>query len=699
MHDAAPDGNLVHPPGQPAQQPLRRKRTKERVRVTRACDHCKRQKIRCTGTMPCEVCRRKGNHCSYDVFYSRGRAPSITWDNGVSSTTSPEDNHTNKRGMEVSTQPNAVVDTVSPSASPEPSQTDRQGHYVGPASGASFLLRVQKRVYESLRLPQTSSIFTFGDAPLPDADVSFFLLPPREDTKQLLNRYFDFAVPTHRYLHRPTLEAWFEELYATSGNMDSTEETPARIALLFMVFAQASLYMPASVSSNSVVTDISAQYFLVAEQQLKKERGQVRLASVQARLAQCFYLLSRSRINHCWSLFGTTAHLALAIGLNRGTRTEASAVSGKIEMECRRRVFWCAYTLDKYLAASLGRPRTFREEDIDQQLPSCIDDSSMCSVELQTQRSQGQPVMVAAIAHVKLARILDQILRDLYPIYPITMSSRLKMTLQCTQKLEEWHKELADFLDSDKINTALLLPIYQRQRNVLNAAFWHAKILTYRPFLLRKLGSSGGGKSPAERGSTHVPQVEEGIQECLQAALSICNLVDQLINTEMMFKAFWFTSYYAFCAVVVLYVYTIQQTVSRTQGHQNYLLSAIRCQTQLSKIAEEGSLAERYCLVLEELRKEAVHRSENLQANISAAASIEKQPQQSEPIHQERSVLDAGTAMQHDFNAEQIPDAAGFGTTPGSSVYEISGWGAFDSIATSGFGNLDNLLGNDPFHF
>ncbi|KUI53603.1 hypothetical protein VP1G_00981 [Cytospora mali] len=519
MHDAAPDGNLIHPPGQPTQQAPRRKRTKERVRVTRACDHCK-----------------------------RGRAPSITWDNGVSSTASPDDNHTSKRGTEVSIQPNAVVDTISPSASPEPSQTDRQGHYVGPASGASFLLRVQKRVFESLRLPQTSSIFTFGDAPLPDADNSFFLLPPREDTKQLLNKYFDFAVPTHRYLHRPTLEAWFEELYATSGNMDSTDEAPARIALLFMVFAQASLYMPASVSSNSVVTDISARYFLVAEQQLKKERGQVRLAS-------------------------------------------------------------------------------------------------------------------------------------------------------CTQRLEEWHKELADFLDADKINTALLLPIYQRQRNVLNAAYWHAKILTYRPFLLRKLGSSRGGKSPAGRVSTHVPQVEEGIQECLQAALSICNLVDQLINTEMMFKAFWFTSYYAFCAVVVLYVYTIQQTVSRTQGHQNYLWSAIRCQNQLSKIAEEGSLAERYCLVLEELRKEAVHRSEILQANISAAASIEKQPQQSEPIHPERSVLEAGTAMQHDFDAEQIPDAAGFGTTPGSSVYEISGWGAFDSIATSGFGNLDNLLGNEPFHF
>ena len=37
-----------------------------------------------------------------------------------------------------------------------------------------------------------------------------------------------------------------------------------------------------------------------------------------------------------------------------------------MELESRRRLFWCAYSLDKYLAAALGRPRTFKDEDIDQ---------------------------------------------------------------------------------------------------------------------------------------------------------------------------------------------------------------------------------------------------------------------------------------------------------------------------------------------
>lgn len=137
--------------------------------------------------------------------------------------------------------------------SPEPSQTDRQGHYVGPASGVSFLLRVQKRLHQTLTFSKASSIFTFGDAPLPDFDPSFFVLPPRDEAQRLTDRYFDFAVPTHRFLHRPTVNAWLDELYDTMGIMHSKEEAPARIAVLFMVFAQAREYMPVS---SSFVDDV-----------------------------------------------------------------------------------------------------------------------------------------------------------------------------------------------------------------------------------------------------------------------------------------------------------------------------------------------------------------------------------------------------------------------------------------------------------
>jgi hypothetical protein len=109
--------------------------------------------------------------------------------------------------------------------SPEPAEADLEGHYVGPSSGLSFLARVQKRFQQSLALPKGITVFNFGDSPLPYDDVSsltgetapvlpeltFAMLLNRENTAALVRRYFDFAVPVDRFLHRPTVEQWFDE--------------------------------------------------------------------------------------------------------------------------------------------------------------------------------------------------------------------------------------------------------------------------------------------------------------------------------------------------------------------------------------------------------------------------------------------------------------------------------------------------------
>jgi hypothetical protein len=145
----------------------------------------------------------------------------------------------------------AVSPGISSRDSPAPSQTDLQNHYVGPSSGVSFLLRVQKRLHKVVSLSPRSSIFTFGDTPLPEFDSSFFVLPHKEYAKALIARYFDFAVPTHRFLHRPSLECYLEELYSNLGAMHDRRGERGKRALLFMVFAQAQEYMPHVSGENS----------------------------------------------------------------------------------------------------------------------------------------------------------------------------------------------------------------------------------------------------------------------------------------------------------------------------------------------------------------------------------------------------------------------------------------------------------------
>lgn len=126
--------------------------------------------------------------------------------------------------------------------SPEPPQIDEQGHYVGPASGVSFLSRIQKRLKVQSPGFLNSSVFNFGDRPLPGQDSSFAILPPKAVAESMVRRYFDFAATTHRFLHRPTIHSWLEELYETNGFMLYKESARSRTALLFMVFAHSNNY-------------------------------------------------------------------------------------------------------------------------------------------------------------------------------------------------------------------------------------------------------------------------------------------------------------------------------------------------------------------------------------------------------------------------------------------------------------------------
>lgn len=160
--------------------------------------------------------------------------------------------HNNELGrVERLTVPNedASRDPLSRS-SPEATQTDQQGHYIGPSSGASFLLRIQRKLHENNSWSHDSSIFTFGDARLPEFDTTFFVLPPKYDAQRLVERYFDFAAPTHRFLHRPTIERMLDEFYDTQGDMRNKEDAHTKTALLLIVFAQAQAYMPPAASSD-----------------------------------------------------------------------------------------------------------------------------------------------------------------------------------------------------------------------------------------------------------------------------------------------------------------------------------------------------------------------------------------------------------------------------------------------------------------
>ncbi len=141
--------------------------------------------------------------------------------------------------------------------------------------------------------------------------------------------------------------------------------------------------IPGYAPTEQADTFRSDLYFSAARNRLNLETGYISLESVQARLMQCLYLLASSRANQAWYHFGSTIQLVFAREMHRRRLYRGFPEDGTyIINECRKRTFWAAYTLDRYLGVLLGRPRIFQDEDIDQDYPAHANDDDMTTIGL-----------------------------------------------------------------------------------------------------------------------------------------------------------------------------------------------------------------------------------------------------------------------------------------------------------------------------
>jgi len=155
-----------------------------------------------------------------------------------------------------------------------------------------------------------------------------------------------------------------------------------------------------------------------------------------------------------------------------------------------------------------------------------------------------------------------------------------------------------------------------------------------------------------------------------------------------------FTHYNVFCAIVVLYVYIVQNWSDPDREYSRYLQVGEGAQLELAKCGNQSSFAQRYVVVLEELRKEA-HKITNQYAGdgdflgiASPSAGVTETVIQQD---QERGTLENLQGQGHqDLNgwlSELAQD-----TSPPSCLADMTGWGDFDSFVLTGLGDLNYLL-------
>jgi hypothetical protein len=174
--------------------------------------------------------------------------------------------------------------------------------------------------------------------------------------------YFDIWHPPFPFLHAPSILELFEKV-ASHGipQLNSIESIIVRSVLSIAVADRRQLpacngtLVPSTLIFNSIEDAVSCLVPILIQPST--------ISSIQAAVSIQVFFLSMLHLNTASKFSGLIIQIAFHLGLHRcPTRYKQFS---KPEADMRRRLFWSIYSLERFLAQSLGLPLSLKDDDID----------------------------------------------------------------------------------------------------------------------------------------------------------------------------------------------------------------------------------------------------------------------------------------------------------------------------------------------
>lgn len=594
---------------QTVQMPVQKRR-----RVTRACDECRRKKIKCDGKQPCTHCSVYSYECTYDKPSNRRRNPAPQYIEALE----------NKLARAEATLRKFVpdVDLNDPSLDPAVQQefqnrerqrlqaakareenakeaeqqtaqimsmietlgqldlTEGGGwDFRGTSSGAVFLRRMKDHFrgllgsdYQNTFLPRPAQVpgllkldspqSTTASTPNDSRTSNVYDLPPKERARQLSYCALSCATSLLRIVHIPSFFEKFEELYQKPADTFEIEDNRF-LSLLYSVMAVGCMYNIAEEDVDNQVnyseaTEEGMGYYTSARILLQDITECRDLTSLQSLLFLILFLQATSNLSACYAFLGIALRTALRMGLHRHL---PNANFTPLVSESRKRIFYFIRQLDIYCSALLGFPVLLHAEDIDQQLPSEVDDEFITADSIMTPPPEAPGSFFQAFnAHSRLMEILMKVIKYIYPLKGIdeavissggesspTYMIEYRRIKEIEGDLQVWHEQLPQ-----RWRPSAEGPIeVVRIRTLLRFAYAHVQMMLYRPFLHYISPRLSADKV-----------VDETYYACAAAGISVCrniiHIAMEIKNQALVVGPFWSMLYTEFFAILTLVFYTLE---------------------------------------------------------------------------------------------------------------------------------------------
>ncbi|KAJ3525752.1 hypothetical protein NM208_g11505 [Fusarium decemcellulare] len=513
--------------------------------VTRACDACKKRKSKCDGLEPCARCLNSDIECAYNSSYNR-----------VQRNNTLRQRH-RFRSEAQTEQPSTRAEDLSESAAPKPiaaghsledSNSDgKEDDDSGDASVHAFLRRVSRHLAQVGQGLPRNLFKQEQDTPKVGDTTRTLLLPDKQVAQGYVDCYFEHANVTYRYVPRAELCEVLKLAYAED---DAVLQDDIRMAMLLLVMGMGCIWTASWKNQPLPPWRTKAQKFLQASEiRLDKVQGifPPPLGVLQAQLLKCQLELASSRYNSAWVTLGLVVRLGQMIDFQR-----EPASGDNVQAHYKRCTFWATFMIDRYLAASLGRPMAIHESDITISFPSKPEPNVAAKLGLNETKLQA-----GVVAHARLAQIIGHIITRLYRGVNHPSTSSEKTVAELETEIKQWLQETPDFFHPQPQKQRMAVEqtfydvpwIFRRQQKTVQAAFHFANMLIYRGTLLQEfLHQAPSTPRPGPS--------SERVQACVDSALAMVILASDFGVDECKYNAtFWTTSHFIFCAISILLVY------------------------------------------------------------------------------------------------------------------------------------------------
>ncbi|WVR06484.1 hypothetical protein IAU60_003515 [Kwoniella sp. DSM 27419] len=323
--------------------------------------------------------------------------------------------------------PVATLADVDCQTSPDGIPTPRRAGLALPGPSAS------RRRPSSSPLAATSALLGSMSGPVKVKRRTFAIppLPPQPAVERLVAAYVDFVGVTAPIIHIPSLGKQLMKM------REGTDVEESDVFVVMMVLALSTMASSRFVDPPDELRACSETFHAEAMKHLDAVFEEQSYVGLQAILLLVWYSLLNPDKGSIWFLVGLATRTCVDLGYHNEHNAQVEQLD-VLELDMRRRLFWCTYKMDRLLSLSLGRPPSIPDGFINVPLSSAMHD---IDIHPGDREIVGEPCSYKAVfLHTtKLRQLQSEILFQTYGVHGTT--GRLpseEWRLDCFDRLKTW---------------------------------------------------------------------------------------------------------------------------------------------------------------------------------------------------------------------------------------------------------------------